>query len=1119
MSVPDSANAVNLEALIISESATVASEMSRIAAMAHSEEDVRHECNKLIDSFIDKAMLKVKGRHEYEIDGGFLDSKYSGVLLEYKYPKGQGKIGPASDSPGTKKVVEQLQNRFVAFQLKEHQPFEKLLGVGLDSVRIVFVRRRGEDWDIEEPQPITKYSVERILRAIVSLGAQGFSFTPSQLAAHFGSASTLAQEGIRKLYLTQSSTSSKKTKIFFAQWKILFGEVCGYDLGKSNEKLRKLAHHYSLEDAKPAELLFAVHTFYAIFMKFLAAQIATSVNTIVTSVLKKCIAAPSSAKLKKEMYALEKGGIWAELGIKNFLEGDIFSWYLSSWNDDVAGVVRDIVRRLDEYDPRTLSVDPSDSRDLLKQLYQHLFPKSVRHDLGEYYTPDWLADEVLDAVKYDGNPDHRLLDPACGSGTFLVLAINRIKQWFDEHRHTCGFDESELVTRILRNIVGFDLNPLAVMAARTNFLLAIRDLLKFAAGIEIPVYLCDSILVPVEYGDLFTRAEVGKVKRLPTAVGDFRIPNEIAKDPDSVAKYAETIELCLPKCTGDEFVEQCVAEGLAITEHQLHIELFSRLQQLDKSDENGIWALIIKNSFAPLFTKPVDFIVGNPPWVNWENLPDGYRDDTAYIWEHYKLTGTESKGKRQASEKAKTDVAFLMTYVATDAYLKSHGKLGFVITQTGFQSELGGRAFRRFALPDDTPLGIVAVEDMVRVHPFGREAANRTAVLIVHRGTPLTWPLPYIVWERRSSSRLDSDESLADFRKKTTRVDWVGYPVNTHDSLSSWIVGRDVPVSIARKFVGPSDYRNIVREGVNTRGANGIFYVEQVGDGDENRILMRNIPSAGRKRVPQETAKVDKEHVYPLLMGKDVRRWTASPSMRILLPHSPLSPTDPIPESSLRKHDKATYKFLSKFETVLRRRRKFRNFDPSSGAFYGLYNVGTYTFSPYKVVWREIATDFMVAPVFPVGSGNGSERTVVPNHKLMMVPVKSKNEALYLAAMLNATISRYTVLSYTVATQISTHVLNNVNVPQYDETNKLHKSIAALGSRAVLAANSESSETLNSVEVEIDEVTRPLWGATSEQVTILRSALSEIIEVLSQEAEDEDEDHEDEGEEQPLAEP
>ena len=50
-------------------------------------------------------------------------------------------------------------------------------------------------------------------------------------------------------------------------------------------------------------------------------------------------------------------------------------------------------------------------------------------------------------------------------------------------------------------MVGFDLNPLAVMAARTNYLVAIKDLIRHVDNVEIPVYLCDSIMTPAEYGD------------------------------------------------------------------------------------------------------------------------------------------------------------------------------------------------------------------------------------------------------------------------------------------------------------------------------------------------------------------------------------------------------------------------------------------------------------------------------------------------------------------------------------------------------------------------------------------------------------------------------------------
>src|SRR3990172_2728885 len=56
------------------------------------------------------------------------------------------------------------------------------------------------------------------------------------------------------------------------------------------------------------------------------------------------------------------------------------------------------------------------------------------------------------------------------------------------------------------------------------------------------------------------------------------------------------------------------------------IETFQKLAELEKKGINGIWARIIKNAFAPLFVGQFDLIVGNPPWVNWESLPEDYRN-------------------------------------------------------------------------------------------------------------------------------------------------------------------------------------------------------------------------------------------------------------------------------------------------------------------------------------------------------------------------------------------------------------------------------------------------------------------------------------------------------------
>jgi hypothetical protein len=310
--------------------------------------------------------------------------------------------------------------------------------------------------------------------------------------------------------------------------------VCGYDVEQPTDRIKKLADSYEipLRGLKPPKLLFAIHSYYALFMKLLAAEIVAFFHKLPTP-LQKMLQASTGNKLKRELVELEAGSIFRHLNVTNFLEGDLFAWYTSAWSDAIESAVRQMIARADDYNPGTLSEDPSNSRDLLKKLYQQLFPRAVRHDLGEYYTPDWLAEHVLNEVGYSGDPSCRVIDPSCGSGTFLVVVINRIRRWYDVNRESCPLQEGDLCNAILSNVVGFDLNPLAVMAARTNYLIAIRDLISHVGKVELPVYLCDSILTPSEYGGLFS-GTLGRAKELKTAASTFFIPSEIATSRDDI---------------------------------------------------------------------------------------------------------------------------------------------------------------------------------------------------------------------------------------------------------------------------------------------------------------------------------------------------------------------------------------------------------------------------------------------------------------------------------------------------------------------------------------------------------------------------------------------------------
>ncbi len=558
--------AESLDELIARKAVEFADQVKRVAAHAAKEEEIRIAVERQLGFIEKEAGVELDGKHEFTVAKGRVDSVYSRVLIEYKNPADAGaRIGPKTDSPGAKKVVEQIKSRFRGLKDEQGHPLNSLFGVGLDGKYFIFVRFRDGNWQVQEPAEVNRHSTARFLWALFNLGQKGKPFSPEYLAGDFGAnENSIAIPGVHALYQAITTTDNAKAKVFFNQWKILFGEVCGYDVDNPSDKVKKLAESYGLaqKGLRPAELLFSLHSYYALFMKLLAAEtVAFFHRGLLKSQVQKLLQAGTSEKLKRELVDLEAGSIFRHLNITNFLEGDLFAWYTSVWSDPIEKLVRDMMTRLDAYNPGTLSEDPATSRDLLKKLYQQLFPKSVRHDLGEYYTPDWLAEHVLNELGYAGDPDKRLLDPACGSGTFLVMAINRIKRWYDDNRERCAYDEADLVRKILANVVGFDLNPLAVMAARTNYLIAIREYVSRADKIEIPVYLCDSIMTPSEYGDLLSGG-LGKSKELKTAAATFLIPTEIAANKEGVAKYAEQLEFCVKNgYTADEFLRAAATKG------------------------------------------------------------------------------------------------------------------------------------------------------------------------------------------------------------------------------------------------------------------------------------------------------------------------------------------------------------------------------------------------------------------------------------------------------------------------------------------------------------------------------------------------------------------------------
>jgi SAM-dependent methyltransferase len=554
--------------------------------------------------------------------------------------------------------------------------------VAFDGYYLIFVRFREGGWHVEPALAGTPPAAGRLLRSVVSLSS-GRALIPENLVEDFGAQNLYSQRVTRALYHSLDGHEDDLVGALFQQWKLFFSEVSGYEEAtarlRDKKELRQFARGMGLRPEKtdPPRLFFSIHTYFSFLAKAIARLVLEryaggGLGTTPLTVLANLDGEP----LRRELERLEEGGIFRTLGFVNLLEGDFFSWYLHAWSDEVKDALQLALRRLAEYNPATIEENPYAARDLLKKLYHYLMPRELRHDLGEYYTPDWLATRVLRQlgeplfmVPDEGRPakvdfGKRLLDPACGSGTFLILAIRAIK----EHARRQGFAEADTLDIILNNVVGIDLNPLAVLAARVGYLLAIADLVPYRRQpIVIPIYLADSILTPTAGATLFEQGQ----RSLETVVGRFPVPQTV-DSADDIGKLADVLyEYVQSDFSTDAFLERMrkelgVPEG-SRDETTLR-ELYEHTLRLRQQRKDGIWARIVKNYFMPLFIGQFDCVAGNPPWVNWESLPDGYRQKTAPLWQHYELF--PHKGFDAILGKSKDDISIVMTYAALERFLK-----------------------------------------------------------------------------------------------------------------------------------------------------------------------------------------------------------------------------------------------------------------------------------------------------------------------------------------------------------------------------------------------------------------------------------------------------------------
>ena len=1071
----------------------ISKRINEIAKKARNEEELKIKVEGLIQEVISKFFEpgkepEVAYERRTKISGKREDALYGTVIIEYKAPK---KLDTGSEFVRAK---EQIEDYIKEEADGKPENFGKFFGVILDGYKISFVRFRRNQWVADKATEISEESVYRLLEAIISLKRKAID--ADFLLTDFGPESETSEKVISVLYAALEKSKSSRTEMLFRDWKRVFSQVCAYSPGK----LEGLIEHYGVAKGKKVDmekLMFAVHTYYTLVMKLLTSEVISFFNPVFGSPLQRIESAyyRSREDLKDELLELEEGGIIAKIGIRNFLEADYFAWYLDDWNEEVVDGVIEIVRELSDYDPATVELDPDRVKDLFKRLYQNLVPKKVRHDLGEYFTPDWLAELVLKEVEYDGNLDKRVLDPACGSGTFLVLAIKEAKDYAEEHFVT---DKSELLRKIVGDVVGIDLNPLAVLASRANYVIALGDLIRYIpkGGVEIPVYLADSILVSRKVK--FT----GELEvYLTTSEGEFSVPHEVI-DKNLLPNVLGVIETCVKGDYSESEFEKLIEKDFTDLKEDSMVtltELYAKIKNLEKEGKNKIWTRLLKNSFAPLLMGKFDFVVGNPPWINWESLPEHYREDTKKLWDYY---GLLERTKGMGLGKVKRDMAMLFTARCIDRYLKGGGKFSFLIPFTTYKTQAGA-GFRKFLVKGywkdkkaNSPCKVLKIHDLVTLYPF-EGAINRTSLIVIEKKGETEFPIPCVMWNNPRSRGMPQEAKLEEVTEATKQFDMILAPIRKGKANVNmpWMIIGEKAYSGVIKAMRASGYR--AYEGTNT-ALNSVYWINILSK-EPTGILIGNLSNIGKRKVKENRTVIEPNLIYPLMRGRDIKKWYSTPSNYMVVPFNEEGTL--LEESELKIRFLKSYEFLTKFKTELISRSVYKLFGKNK-PFYYVHGVGRYTFAPYKVAWKEISGRIMGKGIFSTCVVSEYEdktignKCIIPDHKIMFIPLENGNEAYYVASVLNSSVAQLIVMGYTIETAISTHVLKNVYVPKFKPKDKIHLKLAELSKEAHALAKRyyeqkdlEAQEELKEMEEGIDKIVAKLYGITEEELEEVRKTL------------------------------
>ena len=716
-----------------------------------------------------------------------------------------------------------------------------------------------------------------------------------------------------------------------------------------------------------------------------------------------------------------------------------------------ANRIRQMADRVARFDWR----DPP--ADVAPTLYEIVIPADERRQLGEYYTPQWLADAMVSEL-VDDPISQRVLDPACGSGTFVVAAVKH----FMASANQSNLEPSEVLAKLRDAVTGIDVHPAAVHLARASWALAARDAIAAASDynteISAPIYLGDSLQLRYRTGDLFARHDVTIETRIE------ELGNPTLTFPMSLVERAETFDRLMADVA--DAIERDNDPLLALddsgitdpAERATTAQSIATMQLLHREGKDHIWAYYTRNMVRPvvLSRNKVDLIISNPPWLNYNQTANILREEL----------GNQSKimygiwvGGRYASNQ---DVAGLFFARCVDLYLNDGGVIGMVLPHSALQAgQYGKWRSGKWEHHDLTPKGNVSKRVLRTLAvDFGYKKAWDLEQLEPNTFFPVASCVVFA--ERKGES--DEAKALAGAVER-----WQG-PTGSADVRRESEKIADTSVAVV------SPYDDYAKQGASIRPRR-LFFVEET----ENTAIIRaggtitvnprrgsldKAPWKGLNLDAITEQTVENAHVYDVHLGETLVPYALLKPLKAVLPVKRgefAIPTDEDGPGSI---------YLGGLERRMRERWQSvsRMWDDNKSQANKLTALGRLNYNrglSEQLAWQRNSGQRAVRILYskagqPTAAILTDDQAMV-DYTTYWVTCRDMQEAYYLLAIINSdtlasAVNKYTTPNWAGNTRDLEKHLWKLPIPEFDRENLLHASLAMAGERVAFGAAKRLAE-------------------------------------------------------------